>query len=72
MFVDPSLVYDKERLINILSPLVYIHLCQTNGFDKVDKESCLKNVESFTKETILPLAPDLFYYGNGVISGSNN
>ena len=71
VFVDPSLVYDKNRLVNIIKPLVYIHLCQTNWFDTVDKETCVKNLETFTKKSLLPLAPTLFYYGDGVISGSS-
>lgn len=70
IFVDPSLVYDKPRLITIITPLIYLHLCQTNGFDAVDKEKCIKNIELFTKTWILPVAPILQYYGNGVISGS--
>ncbi len=70
IFVDPSLVWDKQRVISMLTPLIYIHLCQMNGFDTIDKEQCIKNVETFTKETIFPIAPVLYYYGDGVISGT--
>lgn len=70
MFVDPSLIRDKPRTINMLTPLVYLHLCQTKGFDTVNKEQCIKNVEQFTNQTILPVAPTLYYYGQGIISGA--
>ncbi|AKH32382.1 Stage V sporulation protein D [candidate division SR1 bacterium Aalborg_AAW-1] len=72
MFIDPSMVFDKPRLISIITPLLYLHLCQTNGFDNVDKEACIKNVENFTKETILPIAPTVFYYGDGIITGGSS
>ena len=68
IFIDPSLVFDKPRLINIITPLLYLHFCQTNGFDQVDKETCVKNIEAFTNQEILPVAPLLYYYGDGVIS----
>lgn len=68
IFVDPSLVYDKQRVINIMTPLLYLHFCQTNGFDTVDKEQCVKNIETFTTQSILPVAPVVQYYGNGVMS----
>lgn len=70
MFVDPSLVYDKKRLINIISPLLYVHFCQINGFDVIDqdKERCVRNIEVFTRQTILPKAPETAYYGNWVAS----
>lgn len=66
IFVDPSLIYNKPRVIQILSPLLYVHLCQTKWFDSVDKEQCIKNVEQFTKQSILPKAPRIMYYGSEV------
>lgn len=68
VFVDPKFVKDKERLISIMTPLVYLHLCQINGFEKTTREECVRNVESFTKKDILPKAPQVMYYGSGIIS----
>ncbi len=69
MFIDPSLVYDKQRLIQIMSPLLYVHFCQLYGFDVVDdKAACIRNIEQFTTSTILPVAPVVDYYGQGVMS----
>lgn len=70
VFVDPSLVWNKSRLIGLMTPLLYVHFCKLNGFDMVDQEQCVRNIERFTKTTILPEAPVLHYYGQGVMSGS--
>lgn len=69
LFVDPAFVKDKSKFIEVVSPLIYYHLCQTNGFDSVDKEWCITNLEWFTKETYLPVAPTIIYYGQGISSG---
>ena len=68
MFVDPKFVKDKKRFINIITPLVYLHLCQINGFDKTSQEDCVRNVESFSKKEILPKAPEFMYYGDGNVT----
>jgi hypothetical protein len=50
--------------------LIYSHLCQINGFDKIDKEQCILNLEKFTKEDYLPILPSVTYYGQGISSGN--
>jgi hypothetical protein len=70
MFVDPAFVKNKPKFITIVTPLLYKHLCQTNGFDTVDKVQCIKNLQNFTKETYLPEAPVVTYYGQGISSGN--
>jgi cell division protein FtsI/penicillin-binding protein 2 len=62
VFVDPAFVKDKSRFITTITPLIYSHLCQINGFDKIDKEQCVMNLEKFTKETYLPVLPSVIYY----------
>jgi hypothetical protein len=69
MFVDPAFVKDKPNFVSIITPLIYEHLCQTNGFDTVDKEQCIRNLEEFTKQKYLPIAPVITYYGQGISSG---
>lgn len=66
IFVDPAFVKDKSRFISIVAPLIYDHLCQVNGFDKVEKERCIKNLELFTKKTYLPIKPSIIYYGQNI------
>jgi len=72
VFVDPKLIWDlvddKAKFIDILTPLVYSHLCEINGMDKVDKEWCVQNIEQFTRKDLLPTPPEFFYYGSGLRS----
>lgn len=68
VFVDPKFVKDKPRFISIMTPLIYLHLCQINAFSKPSREQCIRNIESFAKVTILPKPPEVMYYGNGLIS----
>jgi hypothetical protein len=35
---------------------------------EVTSLDCVKNVEIFTHKQILPVAPQFFYYGSGIIS----
>lgn len=70
IFVDPAFVKDKPRFISIVAPLLYEHLCQINGFDKVEKERCIKNLEMFTKKSYLPIKPSIMYYGQNISSGN--
>ena len=70
IFVDPAFVKDKSRFISTITPLIYSHLCQINGFDKIDKEQCIRNLEKFTKKDYLPVFPSIIYYGQGISSGA--
>lgn len=36
LFIDPKFVWDKPRVIEILSPIIYSHLCERNGLNTVD------------------------------------
>jgi len=38
IFVDPAFVGDKRRFIELLTPVVYHHLCVVNGMQPVDAE----------------------------------
>ena len=54
----------KNRLIELLSPIVYKHLCIIHWMDDIqwDKEQCIKNLESFSNTELLPKEPEIFYY----------
>ena len=58
----------KPRFIQLITPIIYKHLCEINGMKQVSQEECVKNVELFTGKPLLPKKPDLFYYGNGAAS----
>ena len=55
----------KARLIELLSPVVYKHLCIIHWMEDIqsDKEQCIKNIESFSNLEFLPKEPEIFYYG---------
>ncbi len=68
LFVDPEHISNKDHFISLITPVVYYHLCKINGFERVDKRTCIENIEDFTKETLIPEAPEVFYFGSGLYS----
>ena len=52
----------KPRLIELLTPIVYKHLCVIHWMDKVNTEWCIKNLEAFTNIELLPKLPEFFYF----------
>jgi len=67
VFVDPKFVWDKPRFIELFVPVVYQHLCPVD-VEAVEKAECMKNIEGFTKKSLLPKEPEFFYFGSGIIS----
>lgn len=68
VFVDPKFIWDKPRFIDLLTPVVYSHLCEMYGMKQITKKNCIKNVELYAKKTILPKEPEFFYYGSGIVT----
>ncbi|MDD3263036.1 MAG: penicillin-binding protein 2 [Candidatus Absconditabacteria bacterium] len=68
IFVDPKFVWDKPRFIQLLTPVIYSHLCEMYGMKQITKENCIKNLEIYTKKEILPKEPEFFYYGSGIVT----
>lgn len=68
IYVDPKFIWDKEKFINLITPVIYKHFCELYGMDEVTPLGCIKHLEIFAKKQILPIAPDFFYYGSGIIS----
>ena len=68
IFVDPKFVWDKEKFIDLIVPVVYKHFCTLYGMKEVAPIECIHNIEQFTQTQILPIKPQFFYYGSGVIS----
>ena len=53
----------KDRFIELISPIVYKHLCIINWMNNnIEKEDCMKNIESFANVELLPKLPEFFYY----------
>jgi hypothetical protein len=38
VFVDPAFIGDKKRFIDLLTPVIYHHLCVINGMKIVDTQ----------------------------------
>ncbi len=66
IFLDPSLIGNKNRAINLLAPLLYKHFCEYYGLTKINKEQCIRNIEIFSSSSILPEEPKVFYYGSWI------
>ena len=51
IWYNTSGILMKNRFIELLSPIVYKHLCIIHWMDDIqwDKEQCIKNIESFYK-----------------------
>jgi len=63
VFVDPKFIRDKKKFIDIITPVIYQHLCEIYGMQKVTPLECIKNIEKFSETNLLPKAPEFFYYG---------
>jgi cell division protein FtsI/penicillin-binding protein 2 len=73
--LDPTLIGEttggvslKPRLIELMTPVVYKHLCTIHEMDEVTPEGCIQNIEAFAGIELLPKMPNLFYYGSGLRS----
>jgi cell division protein FtsI/penicillin-binding protein 2 len=68
IFVDPKFIWNKEKFIDIVAPVVYQHFCQLYGMQEVTQVECIHNIEQFTQTQIIPPKPQFFYYGSGIVS----
>jgi len=71
LYIEPQHLKNdtnKEKLIDLLTPYIYKHLCIKHGIKETTKESCTKNIEVFARKNLLPEAPEFFYMGSGSIT----
>lgn len=68
IFVDPKFIWDKNKFIDIITPIVYEHFCKLYGMKEITQLECIHNVEQFTQTQIIPIKPQFFYYGSWIIS----
>lgn len=61
LFVDPKFIWDKPKVIDILTPIIYTHLCEKNGLEDVNTLGCIQNIERFAQIQILPTPKVVFY-----------
>ena len=68
IFVDPKFIWDKTKFVDLIAPVVYQHFCELYGMQEVTQLQCVKNIEQFTQTQIIPIKPQFFYYGSGIVS----
>lgn len=64
VFVDPKFIRDKKKFIDLITPVIYKHLCEIYGMKKVTSMECIQNVEAFTTTELIPKTPEFFYLGH--------
>lgn len=60
LFIDPKFVEDKVRVIEVLTPIIYQHFCESYGIDIPSKQQCVENIETYTNTKILPERKGVF------------
>lgn len=68
VFVDPKFIWDKQQFIDIITPVIYSHMCIEYGMKKIGKIDCIKNIEKYANKELLPKIPEFFYFGSGIVS----
>jgi len=53
LYVDPYIIWDSEKTSSLLTPILYKHFCDRYKLDKVDKLTCVKNVERFSWKKLI-------------------
>ena len=60
LFADPKFILDKERVIDVLTPIIYTHFCEIYQLEYPDARWCIENLEVFTDTPILPQRDGVF------------
>ncbi len=68
IFVDPKFIWDKDRFIDIITPVLYKHFCELHGMSEVSPIDCIHNIEQFAQTQLLPIKPQFFYFGSWIVS----
>lgn len=67
IFLDPKYIGEKNKVIGILTPVLYKHFCEYYGLKRIDTLQCIKNLEIFSESNILPEKPEIAYLGSWII-----
>jgi len=68
LYIDPEFVWNKPKVVSLLVPLVYSHLCVVTWLMRVTDTQCLQNLSLFTRKNYLPVRPQIFYYASWYVS----
>ena len=53
LYADPYIIWNNTKASKLLMPVLYNHFCDRYKLDKVDKLTCVKNVEKFAKVKLI-------------------
>ena len=53
LYADPYIIWDKNKLAQLLWPVVYNHFCKRYRLEKVNKLECIKNIEKWSWKKII-------------------
>ncbi len=61
LYADPKFIKNSNKVADLLTPLIYKHLCVENGINKISSiEECITNIERYTNTKILPEEKTIF------------
>ncbi len=61
LYVDPWLIKEQSRFVEKISPILYEHFCKIYWLTEPDKTTCIRNIEDFSWEDILPEQEQTFF-----------
>ncbi len=61
LFIDPWLVNEQEKFVEKVTPVLYEHFCVTYWLETPDEIECIRNIEDFSWEQILPEEEQTFF-----------
>lgn len=53
LYADPYIIWDNKKVSKILTPILYKHFCVRYKLSKVNKLTCIKNIEKFSWKKLL-------------------
>ena len=53
LYADPFIIWNKEKVAKLLTPVLYNHFCKRYKLEQSNKITCIKNIEKFSWKTFL-------------------
>ncbi len=53
LYADPYIIWDENKLWELLGPILYNHFCDRNRLEKVNKLTCVENIEKWSWKQLI-------------------
>jgi len=53
LYADPYIIWNRKKTAKLLTNILYKHFCDRYKLDKVDKLTCIKNIEKFANVKLI-------------------